>query len=134
MTKPDTSIETRGAGDVPAKEIPRARKTYSPAVDIVESPDDLILRADMPGVDPKGIDIRFEEGELTLFGKVVDRPQEGRCALLHEVGVGDFLRVFEISEAIDVDKVSAEYRHGVLTLTLPKVEAVKPRKIVVKTA
>lgn len=125
----NVSIEKQKGGDVPAKNLGQGRRKYAPSVDILETQDELVLCADMPGVKNDDIDIHFEKGELFIHGKVEYRQPEGGRYLLREYGVGDFYRVFTISEAIDPEKISAEYANGVLSLHLPKVEAVKPRKI-----
>lgn len=104
---------------------------YRPNVDIVETAQELTLHADMPGAEAKSIDVRFENGTLTITGRVRPRQEEETCFLAREYGVGSFRRSFEVSEAIDASKITAEYAQGVLTLHLPKVEAVKPRKILV---
>lgn len=112
----------------------REGRCYRPNVDIVESANELTLYADIPGVDRDGIDIDFENGLLTINGRVRAREREGADFVLQEYGVGDFHRHFQVSERIDASKISAEYAHGVLTLHLPKVEAAKPRKITVHGA
>jgi HSP20 family molecular chaperone IbpA len=109
----------------------RAGTYYRPRVDILEHQDELLLRADMPGVRSDAIDIRFEDGELTVHGKVEPRQEQAQM-LLNEYGVGDFYRTFRVSEHIDASKIHAEYTQGVLTVHLPKTEAVKPRKIEVR--
>lgn len=93
-------------------------ETFVPRVDIVESEDSVKLFADMPGVESSGVDVRFENGELTIHGKRLSRGQEI-----------NYFRNFTLGEHLATDRISAEIKHGVLTLTLPKVEAVKPRKI-----
>lgn len=119
---------------VPAEvERTRSGKTYLPAVDIRETKEELVLFADLPGVKPDGVDIHFEGGELTITGRVEPRQPDGTRYLLLEYETGDFARTFRISESIDASRISAELKDGVLTLHLPKVEAVKPRKIAVKT-
>ena len=125
-------LEKRKASEVSAREQRPSRRTYSPNVDIVESQDQLIMYADMPGVSADNIDIHFENGELSIFGRVSERPSGNEQYLLHEYGVGDFFRSFTISEAIDAEAISANCKDGVLALHLPKVEAVKTRKIQVK--
>jgi HSP20 family protein len=87
----------------------------------------------MPGVKPDEIDIKFENGTLTIYG-VAERKDvyENGGFLLREYGIGDYYRAFEISEHIDAERISAEYRDGVLTLHLPKVEAAKARRIEVR--
>jgi HSP20 family protein len=107
--------------------------TFTPRVDIVETADELWLCADLPGVQPEAVDVRFENGELLLHGRCPQR-QSGGKFLVSEYEVGDFYRAFTVSENIDTDKISAELKNGVLTVRLPKSEAVKPRKITVKGA
>jgi len=128
-------IEKRENGaHVPAKNQQWARKTYTPNVDILETKDEVQVIADMPGVSNDSIDLHFENGELYLHGSVPERQPRDQQYLLREYATGDFYRVFRITEEIDAEKISAEYKDGVLCLHLPKVEAVKPRKIAVRTA
>jgi HSP20 family molecular chaperone IbpA len=102
---------------------------YRPNVDIYELADQLVVQADIPGADKNAIDIQFEDGALTIHARVPARQQSQGPYLRQEFGVGDFYRTFRVSEQIDASRISAEYAGGVLTLHLPKVEAVKPRKI-----
>ena len=99
-----------------------------PQVDILETEDELTLLADMPGVDLEGVDIHFENSELTLYGRAASR-DEGVEFIYREYGVGDFHRAFKIGPSIDSSKISAQLSDGVLTVHLPKTEAVKPRRI-----
>jgi len=107
-----------------------SERYYRPLVDVIETPIELLLVADMPGVRREGLDIQFEDGELTVHGPVAERHVEGRT-WLREYGVGDFYRTFRVSEQINAAAITADYAGGVLTVRLPKVEAVKPRKITV---
>jgi HSP20 family protein len=85
----------------------------------------------MPGVKPPDVDVRFEKGELSLYGKV--RPRQAPAEYLdEEYSVGDFYRSFAIAPDIDADKIAAESRDGVLTIHLPKQEQVKPKRITVQ--
>jgi HSP20 family protein len=104
---------------------------FRPNVDIQERDDELLVMADVPGVQGNAIDIRFEDGTLTIHAKVPQRQDPKREYLMYEYSVGDFYRTFQVSEAVDASKITAECADGVLTLHLPKVEAVKPRKIAV---
>jgi HSP20 family protein len=104
---------------------------YTPRVDIFETPDELVLCADMPGVKSGDVDVRFENGELVLHGRCQPRHPE-HDFLLYEYGIGDFYRAFTIGQDIDADKISAELKQGVLTVHLPKSEQVKPRRITVQ--
>ncbi len=125
----DTALQQQEpTGTLPA-EVTRG-VTYTPRVDILETEEDLLLFADLPGVKEGDVDIRFENGELTLHAR--RSPQKRTGALLWENEVGDFFRAFRISEQIDASKIWAELKNGVLTLHLPKVEAAKPRKIAVR--
>src|SRR5262245_46915252 len=101
---------------------------YTPRVDILETDDELLLYADLPGVKPEDVDVRFENGELILHGRCQPRPAPNGH-LLAEYGVGDFYRAFRVSEAVAADKIAAELKQGVLTVHLPKSETVKPRQI-----
>ena len=120
--------ETRG--DVAQPEVTRS-VFFTPRVDILELENELVLYADLPGVKPEDVNIRFENGELVIHGQCPQR-QEGVNYLACEYGIGDFYRVFTIGSEIDSGKISAELKNGVLTVHLPKTEAVKPKKIAVK--
>jgi HSP20 family protein len=115
-----------------APERTRSGPTYVPRFDILETQDELILYGDLPGVAREDLDVRFEDSQLFVYGKVA--PRHGDCEFLGgEYGSGDFYRVFNVGETIDAERIAAELSHGVLTIHLPKTEAVKPRKIAVKT-
>jgi len=118
-------------GNVAVAERTRNTVTYTPRFDIVETEGELVLYGDLPGVSKDNLDVRFENGQLTVQGKVEPRHTD-RQFLYGEYGIGDFYRSFTISEDIDAEKISAELHNGVLTLHLPKAEAVRPRKIAVK--
>jgi HSP20 family protein len=120
-----------GDGNVAVAERTRTATTYTPRFDIVETDEELVLFGDLPGVTKEDLNVRFENGELTIEGKVAPRHTENEF-VYGEYGIGDFHRGFTISETVDAEKISAELSHGVLTLHLPKVEAAKPRKITVK--
>ncbi len=102
---------------------------YRPNVDIFELTDQLVVQADVPGANKNEIDIQFEDGSLTIHARVPARQDSQGPYARQEYGVGDFYRTFRVSEQIDTSRISAEYAGGVLTLHLPKVETVKPRKI-----
>lgn len=128
----DTTTLDKRVATMDQPERTRSGRTYTPAVDIIEKPDELLLLADVPGAKAEGIDIHYERGELTLTARVDERqPEEGNW-VLREYGVGDFVRTFQVGEGIDAAKIKAEVTGGVLTLHLPKAEAAKTRKIAVK--
>lgn len=110
----------------------RSGQTYSPRFDIWEGDNELVLYGDLPGVSPETLDIQFENRVLTIHGRVEPRHTDVNF-LYGEYGIGDFYRTFTIGESIDGDKISAELQNGVLALHLPKTEAVKPRRIEVKS-
>jgi HSP20 family protein len=132
MNNQNALQQTKSATDVVKPESTQGF-AFTPRVDILESENELMLLADMPGVKPDGVDIRFENGELIIHGRCPER-HPGTDFLLQEYGVGDFYRVFTVSESIDAGKISAEMKNGVLTVHLPKAAAVKPRRIEVKGA
>lgn len=105
---------------------------FIPAVDIYESQDYLTLVADMPGVSAENVSIDVRDNQLTIRG-MVDLPDEEECILAREYGVGDYYRQFTLGRTIDQTKIEAAIKDGVLTLTLPKADISKPRKISVKT-
>jgi HSP20 family protein len=119
--------------DIATVEQTRGGATYVPRFDIVETDDGLILFGDLPGVATDNLDVRFENEHLTIFGKVEPRHREHEY-LCGEYGVGDYYREFHVSEVIDPENISAELKDGVLTVQLPKKEAVKPKRITVKSA
>ncbi len=116
--------------------VERARSgwTFVPCVDIVEKQDELLVIADLPGAKPDAIDINYERGVLSIDAPVAPRQDPQRANyLLHEYGVGDFHRSFQIGEGLDANRISAEFDNGVLHLHLPKAESFKPRKIEVQS-
>ncbi len=125
-------IQKKEAGLPERVERTRAKKQYAPAVDIIERNEDIVLIADMPGVDEKSVDITLEKDILTIYGKVESENPEGYRLAASEYGIGDYQRVFTLSDEIDRDKIRAKVKNGVLRLTLPKVEEVKTKKIQVK--
>jgi HSP20 family protein len=105
--------------------------TFTPRVDILETDKELILFADLPGVHNEDVELRFEKGQLVLSGHV--KPRLGdKQFIIREYDEGDFYRAFAIHESIDATKIEASCKQGILTVHLPKVEAVKPRQITVK--
>jgi HSP20 family protein len=106
---------------------------FSPRVDIVETDAELTLFAEVPGVRPEDVELRYEKGELFLHGRV-RHCAERQTMLLQEYEEGDFYRAFTISESIDSGRISAECKNGLLTVHLPKAESVRPRQIAVRGA
>ena len=109
----------------------RDHQYFLPRVDIYETDHELVLFADVPGVAPRDVDLRFEKGELILQGRITRQERKGQ-QLAGEYQEGDFYRVFHVHESIDSTRIEAECSNGVLTVHLPKEERVKPRKVDVK--
>ncbi len=110
----------------------RARRVFSPQVDIVERKGDILVTADMPGVDETSVDINLEKNVLTIYGAIEDDKLPGYEPFYSEYGLGDYERVFTLSDEIDRDRIQATVKNGVLKLVLPKAKAAKSRKIAVK--
>jgi HSP20 family protein len=97
-------------------------------VNILETKDGYVLEAEMPGVSKEGLQVTLEGNEITIVGRRSDETVAGE-ALFREIHRADFQRVFQLDPAIDTAKIAAKMDQGLLTLTLPKSEKVKPRKI-----
>jgi HSP20 family protein len=126
-----SAVLKKEAGAVATPEATRGGIYYTPRVDIYETADEVVLLCDMPGVKPEDLEVKFDKGELNLYGKVAPRPLSG-AFVAEEYGIGDFYRTFSIAPEIDSTKIAAEFRDGVLTVHMPKQEKVKPRRIAVK--
>lgn len=116
-----------------AAEHPRNHETIAPAVDIYESDEGTLLIADVPGCDENSVEVRLEEGVLTIVAHAADEDYPDHDATFTEYRHADFERAFTVSELVDTDNIQASVRDGTLRLTLPKREAAKPRKITIKT-
>jgi HSP20 family molecular chaperone IbpA len=120
--------------NVSATERIRNVKTFVPRVDIYENKDALFLIADMPGVDEKTVEIELEKNLLTIIGHVENGRIKDAKMMYSEYEIGDYERVFTLSDEIDRDKIVATVKNGVLRLELPKAEKVKPKKIAIQAA
>jgi HSP20 family protein len=107
--------------------------TFQPQVDICDRGAEVLLVCDVPGARPDGIDVTFEDGVLSIHAAVPPRELPG-SALRREYGVGDFRRSFRLGEGFDAALITADYRRGVLTIRVPRLAAVRPRKVAVRTA
>ena len=108
----------------------QATQFVAPDVNIYETKDGYTLEAEMPGVNKDGLEISLEGHEITITGRRTAEVVSGET-LFRERHGADYRRVFELDPAIDTSKISARMNQGVLLLTLPKSEQVKPRKITV---
>jgi HSP20 family protein len=107
-----------------------AEQFVAPPASVIEAADGYTLEVEMPGVNKDGLDISVENNELTIIGRRSLPTVEGTL-LHHESRPENFRRTFELDPSIDADKISAKIDQGLMTLTLPKAEHVKPRKIAV---
>jgi HSP20 family protein len=128
----ERTIAARAQEKAPSnREETRSQERYiTPPVDIYETEDGLLVKADLPGVAKEGLDVRVENSLLTIRCKAAHAAPGD--PVYQEYELVNFFRQFELNERVDQSKISAELKHGVLTLTLPKAEEVKPRQIEVK--
>jgi len=119
--KETDKIQTPGSGNI------------VPPVDIYEDGDCVTLFADLPGVSKENLDVQVDKDTLKIHGKrAAKNGDEGVISLYDEIPSNDFFRSFTIGVEIDRDKISASVNNGVLKLTLPKAEKIKPKKIDIK--
>ena len=106
---------------------------WTPACDVFEDVDEVVIRAALAGVDPKDVEIRVENGVLTLKGeRRVEKEEQKENYHRVEMAYGHFTRTFALPTSVDPEKVHAESKHGVLAVHLPKRSEAKPRSVQVK--
>jgi HSP20 family protein len=110
---------------------PGTTLTYLPNVDICDCGAEVLIVADIPGARTDGIDVSFEDGVLSLHAKVPPRAMPGRD-VRQEYGIGDYRRSFRLGDDFDASQITADYRHGVLTIRVPRLAAVLPRKVEIR--
>jgi HSP20 family protein len=109
--------------------------TWAPAVDIAETEHELVVKADLPGVDPKELDIRVENNVLTIRGeRKFEKKVNDDNYLRVERAYGSFTRSFSLSNTVNSEAIKADYQNGVLSLSIPKREEAKPKQIKVNVA
>src|SRR5690242_5508662 len=110
-----------------------ATRPWTPSVDILETENELVLKADLPEIDPNQVEIQLENGTLTLKGeRKFEQQKNGKGYHRIERSYGTFVRAFSLPDTVDSDKVKADYKTGVLTITLPKKEVAKPKSVKVE--
>ena len=103
---------------------------WTPRVDVYENKDNFIVKAELPGIDPKDLDVRIEDETLYLKGeRKLEKEQKEESYYKRERAYGSFARTFALPSSVNTEKVSAEYKDGLLRLTLPKREEAKPKSI-----
>ena len=112
-----------------------SKGAWAPAVDVYETGNNLVIKAELPGLDPKDVEVRVENGTLTISGERKSE-KEGKEGGYHRVerSYGSFFRSFNLPTTISSDNVTAEYKDGVLTLNLAKREEAKPKSIKIQIA
>jgi HSP20 family protein len=125
QVQPKRELEKKEEETIPAR-------TYLPAADIYETNDALTVILEMPGVEKGNVDVRVEDGVLRVDGKLDLSKYKGVVPLYTEYNVGHYSRGFRLSSKIDQNRISAELKDGVLSLTVPKAEEARPRTIQIK--
>ena len=129
------SAGASAAATRPAPQADAERPVFRPRVDLLDREQEVLLFADMPGSRAEDIEIHFENGLLTVRGRVADRPAGPAAGVRHlvrEYRLGDFERSFTLGEQIDTDGIEAGFSQGVLTVRLPKLGQAQPRRIEVR--
>jgi HSP20 family protein len=119
----------RGGGGLPRSEV-----AWGPAVDVTETPETLVVETELPGVDPKEVEVAVVGDTLTIRGRKESK-KEAKDAVRHVVerAFGSFSRTVVLPSLVDTQHVAAEAKDGILTITLPKSQVAKPHRIQVKT-
>lgn len=121
--KPELAPATESA----ATAVPRL--LFNPPIDIYETPDGLVLYADLPGVTADGLDLQVQDNKLTLFGRIQPVDALPLAVIHQEYQIGDFLRSFILSDEVDHERIQAKLANGVLRVDLPRAARAKPRRI-----
>lgn len=128
QTQPHTNGQTTEQQPAATRNGSTGHHYVRPRANITENENGFVVQVEMPGVRKDGVEITFENGELTLVGRRT--PFETKAQLIYrETHQLDYRRVFEVDASIDTAHIGAQFEQGILTLTLPKAEAAKPRKI-----
>ncbi len=125
--------QTAAAPTAPPPSREGAVLTYQPNVDIRDIGEAVIFDADIPGARADGIDVTFEDGVLSVRAAVPPRELPGR-AVRQEYGIGNYRRSFRLGEGFDASQITADYARGVLSVRVPRLAAVRPRKVEVRSA
>lgn len=132
MSEHTLEIEKQEAQTPSEIETTRNARTFIPRVDIYETDTDIVLLADMPGVNESSIDITLEKNILTIVGYAERQAPEGFEPAYSEYRSGNYKRTFALSDEVDRDQIQATVKNGVLRLVMPKAEGALTRKIAVK--
>ena len=134
LSRPERDFFDRFFGDFTLPSVMFEEAEWTPAFDVSETDDEIIVKAEVPGMDKEDINITVSDGILTVKG---ERKQEKKEETEHfhcvETHYGMFSRTLRLPAEVEADKVDATYKDGVLNITLPKPEPVEPKKIEIKT-
>jgi HSP20 family molecular chaperone IbpA len=136
MEKPQAAATAQELAVREKKELAGEEKTipgrfFVPSTDVYETEDGLTLVMEMPGVARDGLDVSLEDGLLKVEGRLDSSKYQGLAPVYTEYNVGHYARSFTLSDKVDQDNIGAKLEDGVLTLTLPKAPAARPRRIAV---
>ena len=134
--KPDAAATSQELAVSEKKELPGEEKTvpgrfFVPSTDVFETEDGLTLVMEMPGVVRDALDVSLEEGVLRVEGRLDFSKYEGLGPVYTEYNIGHYARSFSLSDKVDQENIGAKLEDGVLTLTLPKAPAARPRRIAI---
>lgn len=134
MSEPTTEVQNVQSLDKQAveREGVRPGPTFRPDVDIVERTEEFVLWADLPGVDERHVDVKLEDGVLSIDASLASQPDESWRPVYAEYRFGGYHREFRLSDAIDAQQIRASMKDGVLELHLPKTDKHRPRQIEVQ--
>jgi HSP20 family protein len=132
-TQPTQQLQKQEAQAPQGAEFTRTRRVFMPRADIYETPEAIVVLAEMPGVDEKGLDITLEKNVLTITGRVEMEPLPQNVRLAYEeYELGDYQRAFTLSDEVDRERIEGVLKQGVLKIVLPKSTQARTRKIAVK--
>ncbi len=132
MSTQTQALEKKAPTALATPDRPATRRAYSPRADVYETPEEIVVVAELPGVSEESLDITLEQRELTIRGTTAPTAQEGYRLIYSEYGEGNYERRFVLADSIDRSGIAANLKNGVLQLRLPKVKEALARKIPVK--
>jgi len=132
MAQEYTQFEKQQALEPAESERTRNTKIFIPKVDIYETPETMVLLADVPGIDENSVEVILDKNVLKIHGTVEEAQNQGRRLYYREYDVGDYQRTFTLSEDVDREKIEASVKDGVLRVVLHKAAPVKAKKIAIK--
>lgn len=110
-------------------QVPARTNALALSIDVTERGDNLIVKAAVPGVDPNELEVKVEQNVLTIKGEFKTETEENEKVYRREIGYGQFVRSLRIPQGYDFENVDAEFKNGVVTISIPKSEAQKPKAI-----